>query len=210
MADENYPASAGTLDEEFQALQTDLGELGLHLLHRAEVAASGNSEESVRIQAESFIQKFAEALLESMVAAVYDHRFVSGVLALRLCAIRRLGHHPRSTITALWTSSPVVCYSCVAGPREILPASNPPCYSLLMAKSREPIRLARDIFDEFLSKADPKAVAENPPVDRTAQHKEAGRKGGLKGGKARAATLTALKKKIGKQNGLSPIDKKEG
>ena len=63
-----------------------------------------------------------------------------------------------------------------------------------MAKSKEPIRLARDIFDEFLSKADPKAVAENPPVDRTAQHKEAGRKGGLKGGKARAASLTPRKR----------------
>jgi len=30
-----------------------------------------------------------------------------------------------------------------------------------MAKSKEPIRRAREIFDEFLSKADPEAVAEN-------------------------------------------------
>ena len=60
-----------------------------------------------------------------------------------------------------------------------------------MAKSKEPIRRAREIFDEFLSKADPKAVAENPPVDRTAQQKEAGRKGGLKGGVTRAINLSS-------------------
>ena len=64
-----------------------------------------------------------------------------------------------------------------------------------MAKSKEPIRRAREIFDEFLSKADPEAVVENPPPDRTAQQKEAGRKGGLKGGKARAKKLSTKKRK---------------
>ena len=64
-----------------------------------------------------------------------------------------------------------------------------------MAKSKDPIRLAKDMFDEFLSKSDPQSSATSPP-ERNVQQKAAGRIGGLVGGPARKA---ALKPKVRSQ-----------
>jgi hypothetical protein len=59
------------------------------------------------------------------------------------------------------------------------------CYTQGMGKSRDPIKLATAIFDEFLAKFDPGSVGPIPEKDPHAQ--AAGRKGGLKGGKVRGA-----------------------
>lgn len=64
-----------------------------------------------------------------------------------------------------------------------------------MAKSKDPIQLAKDMFDEFLSKADPGSAPKTLPDDRRAKAKVAGRLGGKKGGPSRAATLTPKKRK---------------
>ena len=62
-----------------------------------------------------------------------------------------------------------------------------------MAKSKDPILLAKDFFDEFLSKADP---ASTPiPSDKRTKAKAAGSLGGKKGGPARAKTLSPRKLK---------------
>jgi hypothetical protein len=57
-----------------------------------------------------------------------------------------------------------------------------------MGKSKDPIRLAKDFFDQFLTTADPDSV--NQSAERNTQAKESGRLGGLKGGKARADKLS--------------------
>jgi hypothetical protein len=62
-----------------------------------------------------------------------------------------------------------------------------------MGKSKDPITLAKDFFDEFLIKADPTATPQ--PSDKREKAKAAGRLGGLKGGKARAKALTSEKRK---------------
>jgi hypothetical protein len=61
-----------------------------------------------------------------------------------------------------------------------------------MAKSKDSITLAKDMFDEFLTKADPTATPK--PSDKREKAKAAGRLGGLKGGKARAKALTSKKR----------------
>jgi len=67
-----------------------------------------------------------------------------------------------------------------------------------MAKSKDPILLAKDMFDEFLAKADP---AFTPiPSDRREKAKAAGSLGGLKGGKVRSLKLSAKKRKNIAQN----------
>lgn len=73
------------------------------------------------------------------------------------------------------------------------PISKQPCYSLGMAKSKDPILLAKDFFDEFLSKADPAATP--IPSDKREKAKAAGSLGGLKGGPARAKKLSPAKRK---------------
>jgi len=62
-----------------------------------------------------------------------------------------------------------------------------------MAKSKDSITLAKDFFNEFLSKADPEA--EPLPDEKREKAKAAGKLGGLKGGKARAKALTPRKRK---------------
>lgn len=58
-----------------------------------------------------------------------------------------------------------------------------------MAKSKDSIELAKDFFNEFLSKADPDS--EPLPSERRTKAKAAGKLGGLKGGPARAANLSS-------------------
>ena len=53
-----------------------------------------------------------------------------------------------------------------------------------MAKSKDSIQLAKDMFDEFLSKADPTSIPQ--PSDKRTKAKAAGSLGGKKGGPARA------------------------
>lgn len=62
-----------------------------------------------------------------------------------------------------------------------------------MAKSKDAILLAKDMFDEFLTKADPES--EPLPDHKRAKAKAAGRLGGLKGGIGRATKLSAQKRK---------------
>jgi hypothetical protein len=62
-----------------------------------------------------------------------------------------------------------------------------------MAKSKDSIQLAKDMFNEFLSKADPKA--QPLPDDKREKAKAAGTAGGLKGGKIRALRLSTRKRK---------------
>lgn len=87
VAYQDDPPSAGPVDQELQALQSDLGELRLELLHRAEVAAAGDGQQRIATKAESFGQELAEARLEPMVAAVHDNRFVGRILPTRSCPI---------------------------------------------------------------------------------------------------------------------------
>jgi hypothetical protein len=54
-----------------------------------------------------------------------------------------------------------------------------------------PIKTAKHIFNEFLSKADPASMPNYDPNSKDTQAQAAGRKGGLKGGKARAKRLNA-------------------
>jgi len=54
----------------------------------------------------------------------------------------------------------------------------------------DPIKAAKRIFDQFLSKADPASMPDYDPKAKDPQKQEAGRSGGKKGGAARAATLS--------------------
>lgn len=66
-----------------------------------------------------------------------------------------------------------------------------------MAKSKDAITLAKDMFDEFLTKADPTHTPK--PSTKREKAKAAGRLGGQKGGPARAAKLsTRTKKRLAK------------
>ena len=62
-----------------------------------------------------------------------------------------------------------------------------------MAKSCDPIKLAKGIFDEFLAKSDPESVG--PILEKDPHAQAAGRKGGLKGGKVRALRLSVKQRK---------------
>jgi hypothetical protein len=64
-----------------------------------------------------------------------------------------------------------------------------------MAKSKDPVEIAHSIFDEFLSRHDPDSIAEKPPEAKDPKRQAAGRKGGLKGGEARAAKLSPRKRR---------------
>ena len=60
-----------------------------------------------------------------------------------------------------------------------------------MAKSKDPIETAHDVFERFLSIADPESVQPKPePEGKDPKRQAAGRRGGKKGGKVRAKTLT--------------------
>jgi hypothetical protein len=57
----------------------------------------------------------------------------------------------------------------------------------------DPIKAAKGIFDQFLSKADPGAIHHTETRDQ--QTKDAGRKISAKGGTARAESLTPKKRR---------------
>jgi hypothetical protein len=77
-----------------------------------------------------------------------------------------------------------------------------------MAKSKDSITLAKDFFNEFLSKADPES--ELLPDDKREKAKVAGSLGGLKGGKIRALRLSTRKRKnIAKKAATSRWKKSE-
>jgi len=59
----------------------------------------------------------------------------------------------------------------------------------------DPIKTAKKIFDQFLSKADPASMPDYDPHAKDAQAQAAGRKGGLKGGRARADNLSPQKRR---------------
>ncbi len=58
----------------------------------------------------------------------------------------------------------------------------------------DPIKAAKQIFDEFLSKADPASMPNYDPNAKDPQAQVAGRKGGSKGGRVRADNLSARKR----------------
>ena len=60
----------------------------------------------------------------------------------------------------------------------------------------DPIKTAKHIFDNFLSKADPASMPNYDPNAKDAQAQAAGRKGGAKGGKARALKLSRAQRKV--------------
>jgi hypothetical protein len=65
-----------------------------------------------------------------------------------------------------------------------------------VAKPRDPVEIAKTIYDQFLAKNDPDSVSSEPQPDTpNPKVQAAGRKGGLVGGKARAAALTPGKRK---------------
>jgi hypothetical protein len=64
-----------------------------------------------------------------------------------------------------------------------------------MARYKDPVEIARDVFDQFLSKADPESVQPKEPEGKDPKKVEAGRKGGQVGGLARAKALTPRKRK---------------
>jgi hypothetical protein len=59
----------------------------------------------------------------------------------------------------------------------------------------DPIKAAKRMFDEFLSKADPASMPEYDPNAKDAQAQAEGRKGAKKGGLARASSLSPRKRK---------------
>jgi hypothetical protein len=65
-----------------------------------------------------------------------------------------------------------------------------------VAKPRDPVQIAKRIYDQFLAKNDPDSVPSEPqPETPNPKAQAAGRKGGKIGGKARAAALTPRKRK---------------
>lgn len=60
----------------------------------------------------------------------------------------------------------------------------------------DPIKTATRIFNQFLSKADPASMRNCDPNAKDPEAQEAGRKGGLRGGRIRAKRLSASKKKL--------------
>lgn len=58
----------------------------------------------------------------------------------------------------------------------------------------DPIKAAKNIFDQFLSKADPDSMPNYDPNSKDKQAQESGRKGGIKGGRSRAKKLPASKR----------------
>lgn len=64
--------------------------------------------------------------------------------------------------------------------------------------TEDPNLFAKRVFDNLLEKLDPEAAAERPKVKtkpKDGKASEDGRKGGLKGGPARARALTSTKRK---------------
>lgn len=64
----------------------------------------------------------------------------------------------------------------------------------------DPIKAAKNIFENFLSKADPASMPDYDPNAKDPQAQAAGRVGGKKGGVARAVNLSPRKRhKIAKK-----------
>jgi len=59
----------------------------------------------------------------------------------------------------------------------------------------DPIKTAKHIFDQFLSKADPESMPNYDPQAKDAKAQKAGRKGGKRGGSARASKLPSKKRR---------------
>lgn len=60
----------------------------------------------------------------------------------------------------------------------------------------DPVQIAKNIYDQFLTKNDPDSVpSESQPETPNPKAQAAGRKGGSKGGKARAAKLSPGKRR---------------
>jgi len=64
-----------------------------------------------------------------------------------------------------------------------------------MGKYKDPIEVAKDVFDQFLSIADPESVQPKEPEPKDPKRVAAGKVGGKVGGPARAASLTPRKRK---------------
>jgi hypothetical protein len=65
-----------------------------------------------------------------------------------------------------------------------------------VAKPRDPVQIAKSIYDQFLTKNDPDSVPSEPQPDiPNPKAQAAGRKGGLVGGNARAKSLTPRKRR---------------
>lgn len=64
-----------------------------------------------------------------------------------------------------------------------------------MAKRKDEVQIAKGIYDQFLAKNDPTSVPLKSQSDTPNPKAEAGRLGGLKGGKARAKALTRQKRR---------------
>lgn len=62
---------------------------------------------------------------------------------------------------------------------------------------KDPSQFARSVLDRIIEKYDPEAVSDQPaePNPKNERAQAAGRLGGLKGGKARAAQLSPAKRK---------------
>ncbi|MGH9447326.1 MAG: histone H1 [Terriglobia bacterium] len=58
----------------------------------------------------------------------------------------------------------------------------------------DPIKAAKHIFDQFLSKVDPASMPNYDPNAKDQQAQAAGRKGGKKGGLVRAASLSPTRR----------------
>ncbi|HEY6328287.1 MAG TPA: histone H1 [Blastocatellia bacterium] len=64
-----------------------------------------------------------------------------------------------------------------------------------MARYKDPVEVAKDVFDQFLSIADPDSVQPKSDELKDQKKAEAGHKGGLKGGPARAKALTPRRRR---------------
>jgi hypothetical protein len=66
-----------------------------------------------------------------------------------------------------------------------------------MGKSKDPIFAAQKVLDHIVAKYDPECATEKapPPQIKSQKAQAAGKLGGIKGGKARAAKLSTQKRK---------------
>jgi hypothetical protein len=64
-----------------------------------------------------------------------------------------------------------------------------------MGKYKDPVEIARDVFDQFLSIADPESVQPKQPEPNDPKKVAAGKIGGKAGGPARAKALSPSRRK---------------
>ena len=68
----------------------------------------------------------------------------------------------------------------------------------------DPIKTAKRMFGQYLSKADPASMPGYDPQAKDRQAQAAGRKGGMKGGQSRAIKLSSAKRsKIAKKAAIA-------